>query len=104
MVGCGKESEPMAEQLSAEELREFETVLRERHQQLREEVHQTLMESNDIHWQEAAGRIHDPGEESVADLITDLNIRQLDQHGQELYDVESARERRRHGTYRIWRA
>lgn len=91
----------MAEQLSAEELREFETVLRERHQQLREEVHQTLMESNDIHWQEAAGRIHDPGEESVADLITDLNIRQLDQHVQELYAVEAALARQRNGTYGI---
>src|SRR5690606_18498735 len=63
------------------------------------EVHQTLMESDDIHWQAAAGRMHDPGEESVADLITDLNIRQLDQHVQELYAVESALARQRNGTY-----
>lgn len=91
----------MAEQLSAEELRELEAVLRERHQQLRQEVHRTLMESDDIHWQETAGRVHDPGEESVADLITDLNIRQLDHQVQELYAVESALARQRNGTYGI---
>ncbi|NLO78804.1 MAG: TraR/DksA family transcriptional regulator [Xanthomonadaceae bacterium] len=91
----------MAERLSAEELREFEALLRQRHWQLRQEIHQTLMESDDIHWQELAGRVHDPGDESVADLITDLNIRQLDQQVQELHAVESALARQRNGSYGI---
>ncbi|HEX5514808.1 MAG TPA: TraR/DksA family transcriptional regulator [Gammaproteobacteria bacterium] len=91
----------MAANLSAKELREFEVLLRERHQKLRQEIHQALMESDDVHWQEMAGRVHDSAEESVADLIIDLNIRQLDSQVQELYAVESALARQRNGTYGI---
>lgn len=91
----------MAENLSAKELREFEALLRARHQQLRQEIHQALMESDDVHWQEMAGRVHDSAEESVADLIIDLNIRQLDHQVQELHAVESALARQRNGTYGI---
>jgi RNA polymerase-binding protein DksA len=91
----------MARHLSAGQTREFEQRLAGRHQQLRQEVHQALMESEDQHFQAVAGRVHDPGEESVADLITDLNIRQVDQLAQELYAVESAIGRLRNGTYGI---
>lgn len=91
----------MAEHLSAEQTREFDALLRDRHSQLREEVHHALMESEENHFQALAGRVHDPGEESVADLITDLNIRQVDHLAQELHAVESAFARMRNGTYGV---
>jgi len=91
----------MAEHLTAAQTREFERVLRERHQDLRVEVHRSLMESEDTQFQSLAGRVHDPGEESVADLIHDLNIRQVDHLVQELYAVESALGRLRNGTYGV---
>lgn len=91
----------MAEHLSAEQVREFEALLRERHRELRRDIHQALIESEDSQFQDLAGRVHDPGEESVADLIIDLNIRQIDHQVQELYAVESALARMRNGTYGI---
>lgn len=91
----------MARHMSAEQVRDFERELVRRHQELREEVHRALAESEDQHFQALAGRVHDPGEESVADLITDLNFRQLDHLAQELYAVESAMARLRNGTYGI---
>lgn len=91
----------MAEHLSAQELREFDALLRQRHAQLREDVHNALMESEDSQYQALAGRVHDPGEESVADLITDLNIRQIDYLAQELYATESSFARMRNGTYGV---
>lgn len=91
----------MAEHLSAQELREFDALLRQRHAQLREEAHNALMESEDSQYQALAGRVHDPGEESVADLISDLNIRQIDHLAQELYATETSFARMRNGTYGI---
>lgn len=91
----------MAEHLSAADTRRFENTLRERHAHLRDEVRHALVESEDSQFQALAGRVHDPGEESVADLITDLNIRQLDHFAQELYAVESALGRLRNGTYGV---
>jgi DnaK suppressor protein len=91
----------MAEHLSAKEIREFDALLRQRHAQLRQEVHDALLDSEDTQFQALAGRVHDPGEESVADLITDLNIRQVDHLAQELHAVEAAFARMRNGTYGI---
>jgi|HigsolmetaGSP11D_1036233.scaffolds.fasta_scaffold00279_24 DnaK suppressor protein len=91
----------MAERLSAAQIREFERRLRERHYELREEVRHSLMGSEDMRFQELAGRVHDSAEESVADLIHDLSIRQVDQLAQELYAVESALARLRNGTFGI---
>lgn len=89
----------MAEHLSAEQIREFDEMLRKRHEELRQEVHHALMENEDTRYLTLAGRVHDPGEESVADLILDLNIRQIDHFAQELHAVESAFARLRNGTY-----
>jgi DnaK suppressor protein len=91
----------MAEHLSAQQTREFDALLRDRHAQLRDEVHKALIDNEDSQWQALAGRVHDPGEESVADLISDLNLRQVDHLAQELHAVESAFARMRNGTYGI---
>lgn len=91
----------MAQHLSAEQTRQFQDRLVQRHQTLRQEVHEALMESEDQQFQALAGRVHDPAEESVADLITDLNIRQVDHLAQELYAVESSLGRLRNGTYGV---
>jgi DnaK suppressor protein len=101
VVSGEKECDSMAEHLSAEQIREFDALLRNRHQQLRQEVHDALIESEDTQFKALAGRVHDPGEESVADLITDLNIRQIDHLAQELYAVESSFARMRNGTYGV---
>lgn len=89
----------MAEYLTTADKRVFEGLLHERYQQLKDEVHQRLNESEDLDLQELAGRIHDPGEESVATLIMDLNLHQLDQQSQEMQAIEAALGRLENGSY-----
>lgn len=91
----------MADYLSAADLKEFESLLRERYQQLRDDLQQSLSDSDDLQLQELAGRVRDPGEESVADLIMDLNLRQLDHYSQEVRAIETALARLEAGTYGI---
>ncbi|MDQ2696026.1 MAG: TraR/DksA family transcriptional regulator, partial [Pseudomonadota bacterium] len=46
-----------------------------------------------------AGRVHDPGEESIADLLVDVNLEMIRKHKDELRDVEAAMQRLETGTY-----
>jgi DnaK suppressor protein len=85
--------------LSAQQTREFDQLLAERHKNLVHEVHEELMESKDERYQALAGELHDSAEESVADLISDLHYRRVDQLAQELYGVEGAMARLRNGSY-----
>jgi RNA polymerase-binding protein DksA len=96
-----KEDESMAEHLSPNALHELEHTMRQRHENLRNIVHRALMESEENRYQALAGRVHDPGEESVADLITDLNFHRIDDLAEQLYAIESAISRMRNGSYGI---
>lgn len=87
--------------LSAEQTREFEHILAERHRTLVDEVHEELIDSKDERYQALAGELHDSAEESVADLISNLHYRRVDQLAQELYGVEGAMARLRNGSYGI---
>lgn len=91
----------MPDYLSVAEKHEFERVLHERYEQLRDEVQKSLNESDDLQLQALAGRVHDPGEESVADLIMDLNLQQLEQYTEEIRATEAALGRLSNGTYGI---
>ncbi len=87
--------------LTAQQTREFDEILRNRHHALLDEVHTELMESDDERYQALAGDLHDTGAESVADLISDLHFQRVDQLAQELYGVEDAMARLRNGSYGI---
>src|SRR3569833_2812942 len=50
-------------------------------------------------YSDLAGRAHDSGEESVADLLADMNITMIDRQVQELRRVEAALRRMDMGTY-----
>lgn len=91
----------MAEYLTVADKKIFEGLLQERYRELQDEVRQSLSDSEDLNLQELAGRIHDPGEESVADLIMDLNLHQLDQQSREMQAIEAALGRLENGTYGI---
>ena len=85
--------------LSAQQIKEFKQRLEERSSQLREEIHQELLKYDDEQYLELAGKVHDNEEESVADLLVDLNLADIDRHVHEIRTVESALLRIDNGTY-----
>ncbi len=80
----------MAEQLSKAQIAELEADLRSRHAQLQEEVRTALEQSGNQELQEIVGRVRDPGEESLADLIADLNLTRINRLSDEVRAIERA--------------
>lgn len=87
--------------LTAADTKRFEQRLRARHAQLLEHIRTVLLESKREDFAELAGRVHDRGEEAVADLLTGTNFAVLDREVKELRDIEAAFERIRTGTYGV---
>jgi DnaK suppressor protein len=55
-----------------------------------EEVRQELLRSDNEQYIELAGRVHDVGEESVADLLADVNLAVIDLHINRIRDIDAA--------------
>lgn len=89
----------MAEPLSSEQLAEYRKRLRARRTELVEEVRRALLQSDDEHYIEMAGAVHDSGDESVADLLADLSTEEIDRHVREIRELEDALQRVATGTY-----
>ena len=78
---------------------EFRQQLRARYEELREEIRRELLESEDEHFIDLAGEVHDREEQSVADLLVDLDLAILDLHIDEIRDIDAAFSRLAQGTY-----
>ncbi len=91
----------MESTLGKERLAEITRMLLDRQRQLRTEIGQALLKSDDEQYIELAGQVHDLEEASVADLLVDLNYAVVDQHLAELREVESALKRIREGSYGV---
>jgi RNA polymerase-binding transcription factor DksA len=83
------------------QLLEFKTLLKERFCDLREEIRQELLRSDDQHFIDLAGQVHDLEEESVADLLVDLNLAILDLHIEEIREIDAALIRIARGSYGV---
>jgi DnaK suppressor protein len=68
---------------------------------LRDEVLGHLGNSDDRELAELHGQVHDSGEESLADLLADINIKTIEQQGREIAAIEAALLRIRQGTYGV---
>lgn len=91
----------MAAHLNAAQLAELGDALRRRYVELREIIRQELLRQESEHFVDLAGQVHDAEEESVADLLVDLNLAAIERHGGELEQVEAALARLRRGTYGV---
>lgn len=78
---------------------EFKRTLEQRYKELREEIRQELLKSDEQHFIDLAGQVHDLQDESVADLLVDLNLAILDMHIEEIRDIDSALIRLAKGSY-----
>ena len=76
--------------LTDTQLNEFKKKLEDRFYALREEIRLELLNSDDQNFINLAGKVHDLEEESVADLLTDLQFASIDRHIQEIRDIDAA--------------
>ncbi|QKT03210.1 TraR/DksA C4-type zinc finger protein [Ectothiorhodospiraceae bacterium 2226] len=84
------------------QLNDFKDRLTQRHGELVEAIHEELQRSEDKErFLELAGGVHDPGEESVADLLVDLNLTITEGHVRDLAEIEDALRRIDQGSYGI---
>jgi RNA polymerase-binding transcription factor DksA len=79
----------------------FEHKLRTRWLELRARTRDVLMRSDNERYAQIAGQVHDMEEESLADLLVDLNLGELDRDVREIRDIEAALQRLSLGTYGI---
>lgn len=85
--------------LSDEQLTELKKTLEEQRLQLRRDIREELVRSDSEQYGELAGQVHDVAEESVADLLSDINSAVISQSIKALREVEAAQERMREGYY-----
>lgn len=77
----------------------FENMLRARLQVLGSEIREALLRADTETYGELAGRVHDAEEESLADLLTDVNLAEISREVQEVRDIDAAMRRIADRTY-----
>jgi DnaK suppressor protein len=77
----------------------LEKRLRERQAALRREIQAGLLASEEQRFRDLAGVVHDAADDSVADLLTHVNIKGMDRDGRELAEVSTALQRLASGAY-----
>jgi RNA polymerase-binding protein DksA len=87
--------------LNAKHLEELRAVLKARSRELREEIRQTLVKSDNEHYAMIADEVRDLEDDSFADLMVDVNLAEIDRDLQELRLVDAAFLRIADGTYGI---
>ena len=80
-------------QLSEEQLAQLKERLQHRYLELREEVRGELERSGNEHYADLAGSVPDPGDESVADMMVDVDAALVDRQVNEMREVEATLKR-----------
>jgi RNA polymerase-binding transcription factor DksA len=91
----------MKERLTPKQIAALKTALDGRMAALRTSLREHLLKSDDERMRLLADRVRDAEDESVADLIVDLDLAEIDRDIEELRDVDSAFERLRRGAYGV---
>jgi RNA polymerase-binding protein DksA len=89
----------MKQTLDTQQLEELRTTLKSRARQLREEIRQTLVRSDDEQYTMIADQVRDLEDDSFADLMVDVNLAEIDRDLQELRLIDAAFLRMSDGTY-----
>src|SRR5687768_17791657 len=74
--------------LSEEQLAQLKERLQHRYLELREEVRGELERSGNEHYADLAGSVPDTGDESVADMMVDVDAALVDRQVNEMREVE----------------
>jgi len=89
----------MTVSLTDHQINVFKRKLTDRFMALRREISAELLNLDDQQYGELAGRVHDTGEEALADLLVDLELASIDRHVQEIRDIDAALMRIAKGGY-----
>lgn len=82
------------------QLSKLERALGARYESLLEEVRDELEDTENQQYVELIGRTPaDAGDESVGDMLADLNLGIIDRHIQEIRDIEAAKARVQDGSF-----
>lgn len=85
--------------LTQDQILHFKTVLRERSDQLRGEIRDTLERSSDETHVRVAEQARDMEDDSFSNLIVDLNFSEIERDADELRRIEAALRRAKDGSY-----
>ena len=85
--------------LNQDQILHFKTVLRERSDQLRGEIRNTLERSADETHVRVAEQARDMEDDSFSNLIVDLNFSEIERDADELRRIEAALRRAKDGSY-----
>lgn len=91
----------MAFALPQEDIQFFGRKLRRRLGTLRGQIQSALLRTDTEAYAQLAGQVHDIDEESLADLLVDVNLAEITRAVQEIRDIDSALRRMLIGTYGI---
>lgn len=89
----------MTVQLNEQQISHFKQRLQQRFLELRWEIADELRRADQEQYSELAGRVHDEGDESVADLLVDVELASIGRHVQEIRDIDAALLRIAEGGY-----
>lgn len=85
--------------LTKKQLGELEQQLKARHAKLLVEIREELAQSGDEHYIDLSGRVTDLGDESVADMLADIEAAHIDRQIHEVREIEAALARIKDGEY-----
>jgi RNA polymerase-binding protein DksA len=89
----------MRHNLDARQQEELRSSLKARARQLREEIRQTLVKSDQEQYTMIADQVRDLEDDSFADLMVDVNLAEIDRDLQELRLIDAAFLRMSDGSY-----
>lgn len=79
--------------LTADQTAQLRQIMEQRLQQLLEEIRDELTRSGEQHYIDLAGRVTDLGDESVADMLADLDAAMVDRQITEVREIEASLKR-----------
>ena len=91
----------MTRGLTEKQIAKLRSELRERASVLRQTIRDELIKSDKERYADLANQVLDTGDESVADLLSDVNLAVIDLHITTLRELEEALERLRRGSYNL---
>lgn len=89
--------------LTLGQITELRRQIQQRRAELRAEIRAELLASDESRYADLAGRVHDSGDESVADLLADLDVARIDRQVKEIRGLEAALRRIDLGVYGVCR-
>jgi RNA polymerase-binding protein DksA len=89
----------MSQSLNAHQIDELRATMTARAGQLREEIRQTLLKSDQEQYAMIADQVRDLEDESFADLMVDVNLAEIDRDLEELRLIGAAMRRVGDGSY-----